>query len=202
MGVVVNDLPFPSRNRDDQQDYLGGQLLVAMPNMTDQRFERTVIYMCSHSEKGAMGLVLNKPASHITFTELLDQLEIEVPDPITIPVNIGGPVETGRGFVLHSSDYYMNDSTLKVSPGVGLTATLDVLRAIAGGRGPRQALLALGYAGWAPGQLEEEILRNGWLHCDADEALVFGSDQDHKWEQAVSKLGINPNLLVMEAGHA
>ena len=202
MGVAVNDLPFPSRTKNHRQDFLGGKLLVAMPNMTDTRFERTVVYVCSHSDKGAMGLIINKPASHMTFPELLTQLEITVDSPHSIPINKGGPVETGRGFVLHSADYHTADSTLRVTPSIGLTATLDVLRAIADGRGPRKAILALGYAGWSPGQLEEEILGNGWLHCDADERLVFGDNQDNKWSGALSKLGIDPPLLMSVAGHA
>lgn len=202
MGVAVSDLPFPSRAKDHRQDFLGGKLLVAMPNMGDSRFEKSVIYVCSHSDKGAMGLILNKPASHISFTELLTQLEISVDSPQSIPINKGGPVETGRGFVLHSADYYTVDSTMQVTPNIGLTATLDVLRAIANGRGPRKAMLALGYAGWSPGQLEEEILSNGWLHCDADEQLVFGENQDHKWTAALMKLGIDPSRLMTEAGHA
>ena len=149
-----------------------------------------------------MGLILNQPASHITFTELLSQLEIEVEAPFSIPINKGGPVETGRGFVLHSSDYFTNDSTMRVTANIGLTATLDVLRAIANGRGPRKSMLALGYAGWSPGQLEDEILNNGWLHCDADEFLVFNENQDQKWELALKKLGIEASMLLAEPGHA
>jgi putative transcriptional regulator len=203
MVKAVNDLPFPSERTGASQDFLGGQLLVAMPSMNDSRFERTVIYMCSHSQKGAMGLVINRPATHITFPELLGQLSIEhARVDHEIPINMGGPVETGRGFVLHSSEDFASDSTLSVSPEISLTATIDVLRAIASGHGPRNALLALGYAGWGPGQLETEILANGWLHCAADEYLLFGANLETKWKRAIGKLGISPHLLSGEAGHA
>jgi len=200
---AVNDLPFPSKRNGAAQDFLGGQMLVAMPSMNDSRFERTVIFMCSHSEKGAMGLIVNRPATHITFPELLGQLSIERSSSNTeLPINMGGPVETGRGFVLHSSEDFVSDSTLEVTSEISLTATIDVLRAIASGRGPRQAMLALGYAGWGPGQLEMEILANGWLHCAADDELLFGGDLDTKWVRAIGKLGFSPHLLSGEAGHA
>ena len=181
---------------------LVGQLLVAMPAMSDPRFARTVIYMCAHSAEGAMGLVVNRALEQISLAELLQQLEIdatEIDD--TVPVNFGGPVETGRGFVLHSPDY-MREGTLVVTSSVSLTATIDILKAIASGSGPRRHLLALGYAGWGPGQLDSEILANGWLHVDADEELVFGAELDQKWDRAMAKLGINPMLLSDAAGHA
>ncbi|MBX3516100.1 MAG: YqgE/AlgH family protein [Rhodospirillales bacterium] len=181
---------------------LVGQLLVAMPGMSDPRFARTVIYMCAHSAEGAMGLVVNRAFEQISLAELLQQLEIDataVDD--KVPVNFGGPVETGRGFVLHSPDY-MREGTLVVTEGVSLTATVDILKAIASGSGPRRHLLALGYAGWGPGQLDSEILANGWLHVDADEELVFGPALDQKWDRAMAKLGINPMLLSDAAGHA
>lgn len=181
---------------------LVGQLLVAMPGMSDPRFARTVIYMCAHSAEGAMGLVVNRALEQISLAELLQQLEIDataVDDKIA--VNFGGPVETGRGFVLHSPDY-MREGTLVVTEGVSLTATVDILKAIASGSGPRRHLLALGYAGWGPGQLDSEILANGWLHVDADEELVFGPALDQKWDRAMAKLGINPMLLSDAAGHA
>jgi putative transcriptional regulator len=189
--------------------YLDGQLLIAMPIMTDKRFARSVIYMCAHSAEGAMGLIVNQRASHISFSELLTQLsivpdgsddiEIELAD---MDVHVGGPVETGRGFVLHSADYYAADSTLPIDEGVSLTATIDILKAIAGGKGPDRAILALGYAGWRPGQLESEIAANGWLHCSADADLLFDRDLDQKYERALSKIGIDPSHLVSEAGHA
>jgi putative transcriptional regulator len=189
--------------------YLDGQLLIAMPIMTDKRFARSVIYMCAHSAEGAMGLIINQRASHISFSELMKQLsivpdgsddiEIELAD---MDVHVGGPVETGRGFVLHSADYYAADSTLPIDDGVSLTATIDILKAIAGGKGPDRAILALGYAGWRAGQLESEIAANGWLHCSADADLLFDRDLEQKYERALSKIGIDPSHLVSEAGHA
>jgi len=189
--------------------YLDGQLLVAMPIMTDRRFARSVIYMCAHSAEGAMGLIINQRASHISFSELMKQLSImpETADEVEIEledmdVHVGGPVETGRGFVLHSADYYVADSTLPIDEGVSLTATIDILKAIAGGKGPDRAILALGYAGWRAGQLESEIAANGWLHCPADLDLLFNTDLEQKYERAMSKIGIDPSHLVSEAGHA
>jgi putative transcriptional regulator len=189
--------------------YLDGQLLVAMPIMTDKRFARSVIYMCAHSAEGAMGLIINQRASHISFSELLKQLSIvpDSPDEVEIEladmdVHVGGPVETGRGFVLHSADYYAADSTLPIDDGVSLTATVDILKAIAGGKGPDRAILALGYAGWRAGQLESEIAANGWLHCSADAGLLFDRDVEEKYERALSKIGIDPSHLVSDAGHA
>ena len=183
--------------------YLEGQMLVAMPQMSDTRFAKSVIYLCAHSAEGAMGLVVNKLISSITFPDLLRQLDVDAADPTTehIRVHFGGPVESGRGFVLHSDDY-ARESTLHVNEGVALTATIDVLRAIAAARGPRRSLLALGYAGWAAGQLDAEIQANGWLHVAADEELVFGSHIGGRWEKAMGKLGINPATLSGTAGHA
>ena len=199
-----------ARHRKDMQSsYLDGQLLVAMPLMTDKRFSRSVIYMCAHSDKGAMGLIINQKAPHISFRELLGQLNISTRNPdriardlIDISVHVGGPVETGRGFVLHSSDYYAADSTLAIDDTVSLTATVDILKAIAAGRGPGRAILALGYAGWRAGQLENEITANGWLHCPADPELLFDCALDQKYERALSKIGIDPSHLVSVAGHA
>lgn len=182
--------------------YLTGQLLVAMPSMTDPRFERSVIYVCVHNEDGAMGLVLNKLMDSLTFDELLDQLDIESgPAEDQIRIHFGGPVETGRGFVLHSGDY-SKDGTVMMENGVGLTATIDILRDIAKGQGPQESLLALGYAGWGPGQLDQEIQENAWLNVPADDTLVFGSAVETKWERALGKLGIDLSLLSGEAGHA
>ena len=189
-------------NAPVEDGYMTGQLLIAMPTMGDPRFERTVIYMCAHSADGAMGLVVNKRASEIDFPELLKQLEIEtegVKEPI--PILVGGPVETGRGFVLHSLDY-RQDSTLEVSEDVGLTATVDILRSIAEGEGPTRSLLTLGYAGWSAGQLDEEIQANGWLNVSADAGLLFDEDLGDKWDRAVRKVGIDPSFLSAEAGHA
>ncbi len=182
--------------------YLDGQLLIAMPGMMDPRFEHTVIYVCAHSEEGAMGLVVNKLVDHITFPDLLEQLGIDsgVGDD-RIQVHFGGPVEESRGFVLHSVDY-LQDSSMPVDEHMALTASIDVLKAISLGNGPRHCLLALGYAGWAPGQLDSEIQANGWLHLESDNELVFGADQDTKWSRAVAKLGIDLTLLSSSAGHA
>ena len=173
-----------------------------MPGLTDPRFARTVIYMCAHSADGAMGLVLNRVLESLTFPDLLEQLGIEtasVEDSISI--HFGGPVESGRGFVLHTPDY-VQDATLVVDGEIALTATVDILKAIAGGTGPRRCLLALGYAGWGPGQLDDEIKSNGWLNVAADDELIFGPDLDRKWDQAMGKLGIDPRMLSDTAGHA
>jgi putative transcriptional regulator len=190
--------------------YLDGQLLIAMPVMEDERFARSVIYVCAHSSEGAMGIIVNRPAGSIDFPELLMQLEIiDKSDSIKLPESAesmkvlkGGPVETGRGFVLHSSDFFIQDATLPIDDGICLTATVDILRAIAKGGGPKHAILALGYAGWAPGQLEDEIQGNGWLHCAADEDLIFGDDVGEKYIRALRKIGIAPGMLSAEAGHA
>jgi len=189
--------------------YLEGQCLIAMPNMGDTRFERAVVFLCAHSAEGAMGIIVNKPASHISFVDLLAQLnvidddDIRLPDgALNVPIHTGGPVETGRGFVLHTNDFRLKEATLVTSGDVCLTATVEILRAIARGGGPSQALLALGYAGWAPGQLEQEISNNGWLHCEADHDLIFDGDLDHKYDKAIAKLGFDPRLLSSAAGHA
>jgi putative transcriptional regulator len=190
--------------------YLDGQLLVAMPTMQDERFARAVIYVCAHSSEGAMGIVINQPAQNIRFPDLLVQLDvipssglIELPNQAdAVRVLKGGPVETGRGFVLHTADFFIENSTLPIEKGICLTATLDILKAIARGKGPANAVLALGYAGWAPGQLENEIQANGWLNCDADSELLFGPNTEGKYNQAMRKIGIDPGKLASEAGHA
>jgi putative transcriptional regulator len=197
----------PGLARPAAEGYLDGQLLVAMPVMSDPRFARSVIYMCAHSEEGAMGLIINQRASHISFPDLLERLGIvSAEDDSAISgnmsIHVGGPVETGRGFVLHSSDYFADDSTLPIEDGVCLTATIDILRAIAAGHGPNRALLALGYAGWSPGQLESEIHANGWLNCPADPDLIFGPNLETKYSRAMAKIGIDPSHLVSDAGHA
>jgi putative transcriptional regulator len=193
-----------------KQGYLDGQMLIAMPSMGDERFSRSVIYVCAHSSEGAMGIVVNQPAANISFPDLLVQLEvIPAADLIQLPpraggvkVLKGGPVETGRGFVLHSADFFIENSTLPINEGICLTATLDILKAIARGDGPASAVLALGYAGWEPGQLENEIHQNGWLHCSADPELVFGQDTEGKYDKALKKIGVHPGMLSSEAGHA
>ena len=182
---------------------LTGQLLLAMPQMMDERFARSVVYICAHSgEAGAMGLVVNKLLGSLTMSELFAQLEISPSGGVgSRPVHYGGPVEAGRGFVLHTTDYN-EDATLVVNDNIALTATLDVLRAIGEGRGPRRSLFALGYAGWAPGQLDAEIQANGWLLVPADDAIIFDPDHDQKWQRALAKLGIDLTMLSSEAGHA
>jgi putative transcriptional regulator len=203
---------MPAGDGDPSPDagYLDGQLLIAMPVMGDPRFERSVIYVCAHSPEGAMGIIVNRPAGSIDFPGLLMQLDIikrgeqiALPETAeTMKVLKGGPVDTGRGFVLHSSDFFIQDATLNIDDGICLTATVDILKAIATGTGPKHAILALGYAGWAPGQLEDEIQHNGWLHCDADADLIFGADIDEKYQRALRKIGIDPGMLSNEAGHA
>jgi len=182
--------------------YLAGQMLIAMPQMQDARFSRAVVYLCAHSAEGAMGLVINRLFNALSFPDLLEQLNIE-PTPLCDPIRIhfGGPVEAGRGFVLHSTDY-VQDTTLLVDDQVALTATVDVLKAIAEGYGPKQCLLALGYAGWGAGQLDQEIRKNAWLNAPADEELLFGLEVEHKWERAIAKLGVDFSMLSGEAGHA
>ena len=187
---------------DNTGSYLPGQLLIAMPTMSDPRFERSVIYMCAHTSEGAMGLVLNRLMGSVTFPDLLEQIGIEsenVED--VIRVHFGGPVESGRGFVLHTADYLL-DGTLVVDEGIALTASVDILRAIADGGGPRHRLLALGYAGWGPGQLEGEIQANGWLNVPADPDLIFDDNLDGKWEASLAKIGIDLTSLSGQAGHA
>ena len=191
--------------------YLDGQVLVAMPGMMmDERFARSVIYVCAHSPEGAMGIVLNRPAANVNVPDLLVQLEI-VPEMerIRLPqqvgqmqVLIGGPVETSRGFVLHSPDFHIAQSTLPIDDSVCLTATVDILRAIARGDGPENAVLALGYAGWGAGQLEFEMQSNGWLNCPADAELIFKTAVDTRYEMALRRIGIEPAMLSMQAGHA
>jgi putative transcriptional regulator len=198
------------RSKSRKRGYLDGQMLIAMPSMLDERFVRSLIYICAHSSEGAMGIVVNHPASNINFSDLLVKLEV-VPksERIQLPTRAegvkvmrGGPVETERGFVLHSADFFIESSTLPIAEGICLTATIDILKAIAKGEGPASAILALGYAGWAPGQLENEIQGNGWLHCTADSELVFGTDIDSKYDRALKKIGIELGMLSSEAGHA
>jgi len=186
-----------------ESEFLTGKLLIAMPGIGDPRFARTVIFICSHSEEAAMGLILNRPAPRITFPDLLQQLEIEETPSAREPrIMFGGPVERSRGFVLHSGDYRVADATLPVTKEVSMTASIDILRDIASGGGPAKSMLALGYSGWGPGQLEDEIRANGWLTADADEAILFGDDDAHKWNAALAKLGIDARMLSSEGGMA
>ena len=195
----------PTKNPTDQGDtsgYLTGHVLVAMPQMEDPRFSRSVVYICAHTPDGAMGLVINKLVDSVTFPDLLEQLDLESStEDDGILVHFGGPVETGRGFVLHSSDY-VQDATLVINDDVALTATVDILKAMADGNGPNSSLLALGYAGWAPGQLDLEIQANGWLTVQADNDLIFGSKLESRWELAMAKMGIDFSKLSGAAGHA
>ncbi|OIQ06839.1 MAG: hypothetical protein AUK60_04970, partial [Rhodobacteraceae bacterium CG2_30_10_405] len=180
---------------------LGGSILIAMPGLGDPRFAKSVILVCAHSGDGAMGIIVNKPAPELSFTGLLDQLKIpRVPGGRDIRVHFGGPVERARGFVLHSADFAAGHATMAVPGGFGMTATLDILQALAGGGGPRAALLALGYAGWGPGQLEAEIARNDWLTAPAAEALIFAADDRGKWSAALQRMGIDPVALSATSG--
>ncbi|MCW8914919.1 MAG: YqgE/AlgH family protein [Magnetovibrio sp.] len=186
----------------EEDPYLAGQLLLAMPGMEDERFSKTVIYVCAHNGDGAMGLVINQPIADLSFNDLLEQLNLaQTAHSQKISVQSGGPVEQGRGFVLHGPDY-QHESTMVVNSHMSLTGTIDILKDIAEGQGPKDHILALGYAGWGPGQLDSEILANGWLTVDADEDIVFNVDVDKKWESAMGKLGIDLSLLSEDAGHA
>jgi putative transcriptional regulator len=181
---------------------LAGQLLVAMPQMADPRFARSVVYLCAHSADGAMGLVVNRLIDSLTFQNLLEQIGVEQAIAADdMPIHFGGPVESSRGFVLHTADY-VQDSTLVIEEDIALTATIDVLKAIARGAGPERRVLALGYAGWGAGQLDAEIQANGWLLVPADLDLVFGDDNESKWQRAIASIGIDLSLLSSEAGHA
>ncbi len=190
--------------------YLDGKFLIAMPALDEGDFSRSVIYMCAHSAEGAMGLIINKPLDHLSFPDLLVQLEI-IPDEkrIRLPtearamrVHRGGPVDTGRGFVLHTSDFHLDASTLPISEELSLTATVEILKAIAEGRGPEHSLLTLGYAGWAPGQLESEIVDNGWLITDADPEIIFGADDGDRYRRALATLGVDLAALSPVSGRA
>ncbi|WP_172298842.1 YqgE/AlgH family protein [Pseudoruegeria sp. HB172150] len=182
---------------------LSGKLLIAMPGMGDPHFEKSVVFLCAHSDDGSMGLIVNKPAPGLAMDDLLEQLEIpRGTGSRNVGVYFGGPVEHGRGFVLHSGDYATASTTLKVDERFGMTATLDILQDMAAGGGPDQRILALGYAGWGPGQLEDEIHQNGWLTCDATPEIVFAPDNSSKWVAALKSLGIDPLTLSAAAGRA
>jgi putative transcriptional regulator len=192
----------PAPDRPPVEMSLTGQLLIAMPAMLDPRFAHSVIYICAHTDEGAMGLVINRPLAAPSFTDLLRQLNVDpVPPARSIRLCQGGPVDNARGFVLHSSDW-TGDGSLRVDAETALTASLDVLKAIAGGGGPSQGVLALGYAGWGPGQLEREMADNAWLSAPADAALLFGEEDETKWRRALAKLRVDPLLLSSVAGRA
>lgn len=200
MDSLIDDEPHGD---GEDGEFLIGRLLVAMPGIEDPRFERTVLYLCAHDEDQAMGLAVNRPVEGLTVFELLERLgvksEIQAPSDLVL---LGGPLERERGFVLHTDDFTSPDSTLPVADGLGLTATRDVLDAMASLNRPRKAMLALGYAGWGPGQLEQELRDNVWLICDADEGLLFDEDHEHKWTRALAKLGITADHLSATAGRA
>jgi putative transcriptional regulator len=198
----TNVLPMATRKDPAEEGWLSGQMLVAMPAMQDPRFAQSVIYLCAHSPDGAMGLVVNRPVENLSFDDLLRQLAIDpVPPARRIQVQAGGPVEQVRGFVLHTADW-VQEGSLRVNEVMALTASIDVLREIAKGGGPRRGLLALGYAGWGPGQLDREMNENAWLSVPPDEALIFGDDYAAKWRAALAKLKIDPLLLSGSAGRA
>ncbi len=193
----------PKSRTIEGENFLEGKLLIALPGMADPRFEKSVIFMCAHSLDGAMGIMINRAVEGLRFRELMDKLELELqPQARDMPVLYGGPVETGRGFVLHSGDYESADSTLPVSEDISLTATVEILRAMGEGKGPRKAIFALGYAGWGPGQIEDEIRANGWLHCDTDAAILFDTNLNTKWSSALKKLGIDASGLSAHTGQA
>lgn len=190
--------------------YLDGKFLIALPALDEGDFARSVIYMCAHSAEGAMGLVINKPLDQLSFPDLLVQLEI-IPEEkrIRLPsearamrVHQGGPVDTGRGFVLHTSDFHLDASTLPISEELSLTATVEILKAIAEGRGPEHSLLTLGYAGWAPGQLESEIQANGWLTTDSDPDIIFSAADGDRYRRALATLGVDLAALSPTSGRA
>jgi putative transcriptional regulator len=184
-------------------DFLTGRLLVAMPGIDDPRFERAVLYLCAHNEEHAMALAVNRPVDGLTVPDLLTRLgvasEIRMPADLVL---MGGPVERERGFVLHTDDYVVEGSSVPVADGVTLTATREVLQALASDHPPRRSLLALGYAGWGAGQLEREVRDNIWLVCDPDEALIFGDDHEHKWSMALERIGVSAAWLSGAAGRA
>ena len=188
--LLKGDSPF--RNR----------LLIAMPSMSDGFFTRSVIYVCAHSAAGAMGIVINQKLPDVQFHDLLSQLHLPKSQLIMQPiVHFGGPVETGRGFVLHSTDF-MREDTVRINDSMCITGTIDILRAIAEGKGPNRSIFALGYAGWSAGQLEAEMQANSWLTAPADDELIFNTDLTKKWDRAMGLLGINPILLSHDVGHA
>ena len=189
----------------ENQNFLQGKLLVAMPGMADPRFEQSVIFMCVHSEEGAMGIIINKAVDGLDFREMLSRLEVTVGSKAPRgPILFGGPMQTSRGFVLHSGDFQSSEanSTLEVTREISLTTTLDILRAIGSGTGPQKSLFALGYAGWDGGQIEDEIRANAWIHCDADTALVFDTELEAKWNGALGKLGIDLSGFSAQTGRA
>lgn len=187
--------------KDEDQD-LAGMMLVAMPGMSDERFAKSVVFLCSYNEQGAMGLIINQVKEDITFNRVIENMNLRANEDIGhIPVYYGGPVETGRGFVLHSTDY-THEHSLIIDDRFALTATVEVLEAISLGKGPEQMIFALGYAGWSPGQLDQEIQASGWLLAPADDLVVFAMDDEAKWAGALAKLGVEPSSISSVAGRA
>lgn len=201
-------MAFSTLKKERERGFLDGQFLIAMPGMADSNFSRTVVYICAHSDAGAMGFIINRPQS-VTFAEVLLHLDLADKNDVIMlpqetrdfPIQSGGPVESGRGFVLHTDDY-IGGSSIPVSDEISLTATLDIIRAISDGRGPRRATMLLGYAGWGPGQLENEIGANGWLNCAASEELIFDTSLEDKYDRALALMGVSPAMLSVDAGHA
>ncbi|MGN6468034.1 MAG: YqgE/AlgH family protein [Rhizobiaceae bacterium] len=196
------------KSKPRKAGYLEDQFLVAMPGMTDERFARSVVYICAHGEDGALGLIINQK-QEMRFPDLLVQLGIvQEKEAIHLPeatrelvVRHGGPVDRSRGFVLHSGDFVV-ESSMPVSDTVCLTATIDILRAMSAGRGPQHALMALGYSGWGAGQLEHEISQNGWLTCPADPEVLFADDIDSIYDRILASIGVDVTHLSSVAGHA
>lgn len=192
---------------------LQGRLLIAMPGLDDPNFDHGVVYICQHDDESAMGIVLNQPIKGLTLGHMIDELSIEATETARLgePIFSGGPVQTERGFVLHSLDYFIDDVTLPMdlepdfsalSKGIGLTISRDILSDMAQGKGPSQALIALGYAGWGPGQLEAEIRDNAWLIAPSASEIIFDRDVSTKWNKALKKLGISPEHLTRSSGQA
>jgi putative transcriptional regulator len=202
--LAHNGANHQDMNQPADTEFLSGRLLIAMPGIGDPRFERSVVFLCAHDEEHAIGLAVNRPLDGLTLESLFEKIGVDRPIRRVAdePVLMGGPVERERGFVLHTDDYLCDGVSMPVKDGLALTTTKDVLQALTGEAAPRRAFLALGYAGWGPGQLEREVRESAWLVCDADETLLFGDDHEHKWSQALEKLGISPAMLAMEGGRA
>jgi putative transcriptional regulator len=189
-----------------ENNFMAGKLLLSMPTMSDPRFFKSVIFICTHDENGAMGLMINNPVPGLNFKDLLKQLNVEFAPTMEkklgdIKVMGGGPVETARGFILHGTDFIQKD-TIKINEKISVTGTIDAIKEIAANNGPKEMVFVLGYAGWSAGQLEDEIQNNAWLLIDTDHDLIFNTTSDEKWDKAIKKLGIDPSMLSGEAGRA
>lgn len=198
----MSDNPDQSEKESQDRSFLTGKLVISMPHLEDSRYYQSVIYICGHDETGAMGIIINKPLSNVKFTDLLEQLSINFPPSAPdLPIHYGGPVEIGRGFVLHTDDYMTETSTL-ITNSLALTATLDILRSISYGTGPAKYIMALGYVGWGAFQLEQEIQNNGWIVIDSSQDLIFATEFDDVWKSAMASIGVNPNSISLDYGHA